>query len=98
MCLAFEVALLMIPTRSPAQTAADVQVLAKNMAHHVFGRDALGWTLIVGASCGVDVMIAGVPVFASGVNPAFKLESLGMGRTGWNGDLALKNQIFRAPR
>ena len=42
MDLALEIAFLVIPARSPAQAAADVEILAEHMPHHVFRRDALG--------------------------------------------------------
>ena len=66
MWFALEVALLVIPARPPAQTAADVEVLAENVPHHVLGRDALGGTLVVGAAGRVDVVVAGIPALRAG--------------------------------
>src|SRR5262249_26837614 len=51
--LPLEVTLLVIPARAPAQTAADVEVLAQDVPHHVLGRDALGRALVVSAAGGV---------------------------------------------
>ena len=59
--LPFEELLLVVPARPPRQHAADVEVFAEDVAHHVFGADAFGRRLIMGAAGGVDVVVAGVP-------------------------------------
>ena len=57
--LAGEELLLEVEARAPGQVAADLQVFAQDVAHHVLGVDALGRVGVVGAAGGVDVVVAG---------------------------------------
>ena len=74
--LALEELLLEIPARAPAQHAADVQVLAQDVPHHVLRLDALGGLLVVRAAGRVDVVIAGVPAHLRRIDPALEPERL----------------------
>ena len=58
MILTLEKRFLKIPTWSPTQDRAHVEVLAEDMTHHVFGVDPFGWLLIMQAAGRMDVMIA----------------------------------------
>src|SRR5216683_2370220 len=93
--LSLEVALLVVPARSPAQAAADVEVLAEDMAHHVGRRDALSGAFIVCTSGRVNVMIPRIPARGGGMHPAAELERLFMNDTNRYGDLLFLNQILR---
>src|SRR5215831_17163280 len=94
----FEIAFLMIPARSPAQAAPDVQVLAENVAHHVLGRDALRRAFIMSAAGGMDVMVARPPAALGRVYPALEGERFGVRGCPWNSDLFLQHQVFRPAR
>src|SRR6185437_7356367 len=74
--LALEVAFLVIPARTPAQAAADVEILAENVAHHVLRRDAFGRAFVMRAASRVDVVIAGVPALGGGMDPALEMKLL----------------------
>ena len=74
--LAVEELLLGVPARAPGQHAADVEVLAQDVPHHVVGLDALGRALVVGAAGGVDVVVAREPVHLRQVDPALEREDL----------------------
>src|SRR5207253_2340163 len=76
--LAIEVALLVIPARPPAQTAADVEVLAKNVPDHVRRRDTFGRAFVMGAAGGVHMVVPRIPSFRRRMDPALKTERLGM--------------------
>src|SRR6266550_3702110 len=54
----FEELLLVIPTGTPRENAADVEVFAYDVPHHVGRRDAFGRGFVVSAAGGVDMMIA----------------------------------------
>ncbi len=96
--LTVEELLLVVPTRSPRQHAADVEVLAEDVPHHVGRRDALSGALVVRASCRVDVVVAGSPTLSGKMNPPREMELLAMLRALRNGDLALLDVVFRAAR
>src|SRR5579883_3483251 len=92
---ALEIAFLVIPARPPAETAADVEIFAENVAHHVLWGNALGRTFVVGAAGGMDVVVAGVPAFGSWMNPALEAELFGMDAAQRHRDRLLENTIFR---
>src|SRR5262249_3162795 len=94
--LAFEVALLVIPARAPAQTAADVEVLAQDVPHHVLGSDALGRALVVRAAGGMNVMVARPPALLRRMHPALQLEALGMRLRLRHRDVPGEDEVLRA--
>ena len=61
--------LLIVVRRSPRQDGADVEAFAEDVADHVLREDAFGGRLVVQASGGVHVMIAGVPAHARQIDP-----------------------------
>ena len=64
MVLRREELLLVVLARPPGQHAADVELLAQDLRHHVLGQHAFGRVLVVRAAGGVDVVIAGEPAVA----------------------------------
>ena len=72
--LSLEVLFLDIPTRPPGEDAADVEILADDVPHHVGRADAGGGVFIVGAAGGVDVVVAGEPAAQRRLDPAFEAE------------------------
>ena len=68
--LAVEVSLLGVPARSPAQHAADVEILADDLPHHVGWGDSLRRAFIMAATGRVDVVVAGKPVPLRKMRPA----------------------------
>ena len=66
--------LLVIEARAPREIAADFQILAEAMAHHVLREHAFGGIRVVRATGGVNVMIAGPPAELRGIDPALDLE------------------------
>ena len=55
---AFEERLLEVPAGAPGQDAADLQVFAQDVPHHVLWIDAFGGTFIVGAAGRMDMVVA----------------------------------------
>ena len=78
--LSFEVLLLDIPTRPPGEDAANVEILADDVPHHVGRADAGGGIFIVRAAGGVDVVVAGEPAALRRLDPAFEAEVLAVSR------------------
>ena len=72
--LAGEELLLIVVAGSPREDGADVERLAQDLTHHVFRQHAFGRVLVVRASGGVDVMVAGVPAQPGRIDPAFERE------------------------
>ncbi len=67
------------------------------MTHHVRGRDAFGGVLVVGATGGVDVVVAGKPLTLGGVDPALELEVRALaGDAFLDGQLVGLDEVFRA--
>ena len=64
---------LVVEARPPGQVAADLQVFAQAVAHHVLGVHAFGRVGVVRAAGRVDVMVAGVPAEQRRIDPAFDL-------------------------
>src|SRR5262249_26520880 len=93
-----EVTLLVVPARAPAQAAADVEVLAQDVPHHVLGGDALGGALVVRAAGRVDVVVAGVPAARRRVDPALQGEFLGVRAGRGHGDFPGEHEVFGAAR
>src|SRR5262249_2246622 len=60
----------MVVARPPIEYRADTERLAQHMAHHVLRPHAFGWTLIVRATGGMDVMVSGVPTQTGRINPS----------------------------
>ncbi len=71
---ALEVLLLRVPARTPRQHAADVQVFADDLPHHVGRGHAFGGAVVVGAAGGVHVMVARVPMLVRRVHPTGQLK------------------------
>ena len=95
--LPLEILLLRIPARPPRKDAADIQVLAQDVPHHVAWADAFGRAVVVGAAGGVDVVIAGEPTALEGMNPADEPHRLAMTLDAiWDGDGLLERQILGA--
>src|SRR5438874_10457616 len=82
--------LLVVPTRTPGEDAADVEVFADDMPHHVGGGDAFGGSLVVGAAGRVDVVIAGNPAKVGELDPAFHTEGFARFGGGGNRDRLLE--------
>src|SRR5262245_50920365 len=70
--LSREKLLLIVVAGSPGQYRADVERLAQDLAHHVFGQHAFRRVLIVRAPGRVDMVIAGKPTDARRVDPSFE--------------------------
>src|SRR5207247_7714148 len=62
--------LLVIEAWAPGQGAADLQVLAHAVSHHIRRADAFGRVRVMRAAGGVDVVVAGPPAQAGGVDTA----------------------------
>ena len=60
---------LKIKARTPGEVAADLEILALAMAVHVLSEHALARSGIMGATGGMDVMIAGPPAKLRWVEP-----------------------------
>ena len=67
--------LLVIEARTPGQVAADLEILAEAVAHHVGRVHTLARLGVVGAAGGMDVMIAGPPAAQGRVDPAVDLRT-----------------------
>src|SRR6266851_7200820 len=93
-----EITFLVIPTGPPTQAAADVQVLAENMAHHVLGSHALGRAFVVRAAGSMNMVIARPPAALGRVDPALEGELFGVRRHPGDGDFFLQDEVFRTPR
>ena len=63
-----------IPARAPGQHAADVQILAQDMPHHVGGTDPFGRAVVMGTPRCVNVMVSRVPEPLGRVNPPPQLD------------------------
>ena len=68
---------LIVETRPPSKVCADLEILAEAVAHHVRCVDAFGGVFVMGATGGVDVVIARPPTHQRWINPALHLERLG---------------------
>src|SRR5436309_13652653 len=66
--------LLKVVARPPGKDAADIQVLAQDMTHHIFREDSLRRLLIVEASGRMNMVISGIPASIRGVDPALQSE------------------------
>lgn len=72
--LAGEKLFLVIEARAPGEVRADFEVFALAMAGHVGCVNAFSGFGVMGATGGVDVVIAGPPAHFRGIDPAFDLE------------------------
>src|SRR5438552_4507779 len=79
---AAEELLLIIEAWTPGEIRADLQVFAHAMADHVLGVDAFGRLDVMGATSGMDVMIARPPARFRWINPADELEGVRLARGG----------------
>src|SRR3954462_234208 len=91
-----EESLLVIEARAPGEIAADLQVLAEAVPHHVGGVHAFGRVGVMRATGGVDVMVARPPAAQRRVDPAFELDQ-DAGFT-IHADGLMTGAIFRAAR
>ena len=67
---------LIIKARPPRKVAADLEILAHDVALHVRRVHTLGRVIVMRATGGVDVMIAAPPAELGGIDPALHLEGL----------------------
>src|SRR5207244_1059088 len=86
--LAGEKLFLVIEARPPRQITADLQVLAQAVTHHIQRVNAFGGIGVVGATGGVDVVVAGPPAQLRRVDPTLDLKGNGLGR------LAYRDRLF----
>ena len=87
---------LIVETRSPSKVCSDLEILAEAVAHHIRRVYPLGGVLVMGATGGVDVVIARPPPHQRWINPALHLERLGDIRVADGDDAGLWNRL-RAP-
>ncbi len=71
-----EVLLLRVPAGTPAQHAADVQILPDDVPHHVGRRHPFGRAVVVCTAGRMHVMVARIPVPRRRMNPALEVEIL----------------------
>src|SRR5688572_464243 len=91
----FEILLLVIPAWSPGKNAADVEVLAEDVPHHVLGGDPFGRRFVVLAAGCVDVMIAADPTEIADLDPPLEPERLAVILSLRHLDCPLQNSILR---
>src|SRR5947208_3104029 len=70
--------LLKIEAWTPGQIATDFQIFPQAMAHHVRRRNTFGRPGVMGATGGVDMMVARPPTEFGGVYPTFHVEGSGL--------------------
>src|SRR5207247_3820994 len=69
--LSSEKLLLIVEARTPRQVAANLQILAEAMSHHVRRMNTFTRFGVMRAAGGVNVMVTGPPAELRGINPAF---------------------------
>src|SRR4051794_3958892 len=89
--------LLEIPAGPPGEDASNLEVFAQDVAHHVLRVDAFGWTFVVGAAGGVDVVIAGIPAQLRRIDPPLEAEGQGLRTAVLNSEGLGSFSIFRPP-
>ena len=78
MDFALEKLLLVIPTGSPREYTADIEILSENVSHHILWRNTLSGAFVVGATRCMDVVIPGTPALCCDMNPSFEMKGLFM--------------------
>src|SRR3954447_23882341 len=74
MIAATEELFLEVVRGTPRQHGGDAQPFTGNLRPHVLRQHTFGWVLVVRASGRMDVVIAGVPPVARGIDPADEAE------------------------
>src|SRR3954465_8371496 len=70
MIVAAEELFLEVVRRSPGEHGRDVEAFSGNLRPHVFRTNAFGGVLIMRTSPRMDMVMAGVPPVARGIDPA----------------------------
>ena len=96
--LALKKLFLVIPARAPRQNAADVKVLAQDVAHHCRRSDTFGGRFVMRAASRVNVVVAGIPIVVDELDPALQTKRFAVRFGDRYGDVSLENSIFRSPR
>src|SRR5262245_45005914 len=93
---ALEELLLVVPAGTPGEYAADIEVFADDVPHHIGRSDAFSGGFVVGAAGGVDVVIAGNPAEVGELDPALHAERFARFGCGGNSDGLLEIEVFGA--
>ena len=87
---------LIVKTRPPSEVGADLEILAEAVPHHVRRVNPLGRVGVMGATGGVDVVIARPPTHQRWINPALHLERLGDIRVADSDGAGLRDRLRAA--
>src|SRR5947199_2211210 len=67
--------LLIIVARPPGEDLSHIQFFAFDMSHHVFGQDPLCRILIMTATGGMNMMVAGIVPVLKWIHPSLQLHA-----------------------